>query len=120
MEARRLRPSPVARLERRRSAVPGAALGGSRPGCGLIQSRPFGRLKMKRWTSLACAAALLALLSGCTKRADVSSWESTQTSLEAMSKSLPKEKVPQFSAALGLLVAKSFGPSNDDTPEARA
>jgi hypothetical protein len=37
-----------------------------------------------------------------------------------MSKSLPKEKVPQFNDALGLLVAKSFGPSNDDTPEARA
>lgn len=75
---------------------------------------------MKRRTSLACAAALLALLSGCTKRVDTSSWESTKTSLEEMSKSLPKEEVPRFNDSLGVLVAKSFGPSNEDTPEARA
>lgn len=75
---------------------------------------------MKRPISLACGAALLALVSGCTQRVDATSFESTTESLEEMQAGLSKEKAAQFKEALGVLVADAFAPTNDDTPEARA
>lgn len=78
---------------------------------------------MKRRAALACAAVVVALLSGCSERIDPSTPETTQKSIEELQNSLPEEKRAEFSRALGVVIANALGGGYKDvgdTPEGRA
>jgi hypothetical protein len=73
--------------------------------------------------SIACASLLLVLLTGCTKRIDSSSPESTSKSIEAIQQSLSEEQRKQFGEALAVVIPNALGGGYKDvgdSPDGRA